>query len=151
MQLTFEAADFRYAIDVSDVVEVVPWVDVQPVAGTPDWLRGYFSYRGVVTPVIDACILASGIPCRRRWSSRLIIVRLIDGDIEQSFGLLAERVTEVRPTPPAVAAATVSHEQMTGWGRLLLDQRGVYQLIDVQRLLPPDRRGILQLAAERQS
>ena len=50
MQLTFEAADFRYAIDVSDVVEVVPWVDVQPVAGTPDWLRGYFSYRGVVTP-----------------------------------------------------------------------------------------------------
>lgn len=130
--LRFEAAGNRYALPTGGVVEVVPWIDVKPVARAPEWIAGYFSYRGAVAPALDLGRLASGTPCRCLYNSRLVLVRVAVQGKERLLGLLAERVTT------AQLAEEVPREEAGGWGPLLLDAQGVFQLIEVDRLLPAD-------------
>src|SRR5438477_8450553 len=127
--LMFEAAGGRYALPTRDVVEVVPWVAAQPVAHAPEWVAGYFSYRAAVTPVLDVGRLAGGTPCRCLYSSRLVLVSVPARKDSRLVGLIAERVTT------AQLAEDSPREEVGGWGPLLLDQRSVFRLIHLDRLL----------------
>ncbi len=136
--VTFEAAGRRYALDTRHVVEVVPWVRVQPVARAPDWVAGFFSYRGEVTPAVDLGRLAGGEPCRCRYNSRLLLVALPAAGGSRRAGLLAERVG----TANLLADPRRGPGDGEGaWGPRLLDEQGVFQLLDVARLLPEARPG----------
>ena len=72
--LMFEAGGNRYALETRDVAEVVPWVLFENVAQAPQFVAGFFSYRGEVTPAIDLGRLAGGEPCTCRFNSRLLIL-----------------------------------------------------------------------------
>jgi chemotaxis-related protein WspB len=136
----FEAGGSRHALPMRDVVEVVPWVRVRPAAGAPDWVAGYFSYRGTLTPAIDAGRLAGGEACQCRWNSRTILAR-VPGCRERCVGVLAERVTASRVSPPREGDRKVEG----AWGLLVLEDNGLIQLVDLQRLLPPERlRGLFE-------
>ena len=123
--LMFEAGGCRYALPTRDLAEVVPWVDVQPVAHAPEWVAGFFSYRGALTPVLDLGRMANGTPCRCRYHSRLVLVNVG----KRLVGLRAENVTTAQLTDDA------PREEAGGWGPLLLDERGVFRLIQLERLL----------------
>ena len=86
----------RYAVDSAAVIEVVPSVDFNLVAESPEWLAGVFAHRGVATPLVDFTQLLTGQPCPRRWNSRIILVRFEADDLPSQLGLLAERVTTAR-------------------------------------------------------
>ncbi len=130
--LMFEAAGHRYALETLHVVEVVPWVQLQHVAGAPDFVAGYFSYRGEVIPAIDPGWLACGVPCQCRYNSRLLILDVPAKGGPHRIGLLAERV--------GTAQVELGASGKSGtWGPLLLDEQGLFQLIELHRLLPPDR------------
>ena len=135
--LTFGAAGGRYALPTRSVVEVVPWIDVQPVAHAPPWVAGYFSYRGCVTPVLDLGRMAGGEACRSTYSSRLILVRVPVQQKARLIGLLAERVAT------AHLAEETPREEVGGWGPLLLDERGVFQFIYLDRLLTAEALAVL--------
>jgi chemotaxis-related protein WspB len=132
--LTFEAAGQRYALDTRHVVEVLPWVQVQPVARAPAWVAGFFSYRGTVTAVLDLGRLAGGEPCACRYNSRLVLVSVPGTGGPRRLGLLAERVGTAQVSPPAEGGP--ADAETAAWGTLLLDERGVFQLLDVGRLVP---------------
>src|SRR6185369_624336 len=100
-------------------------VDVQPVSHAPDWVAGFFSYRGAITPVLDLGRMANGTPCRCRYHSRLVLVSAGN----RLIGLRAENVTT------AHLAEDAPREEAGGWGPLLLDERGVFRLIHLERLL----------------
>ncbi|MFO0890909.1 MAG: chemotaxis protein CheW [Isosphaeraceae bacterium] len=78
--LTFRAAEDRYAVDVSRVVEVVPRVVLRRLPHAPAFLRGLFDYRGAVVPVVDLGVLLGSEPCSDRLSTRIILVDLLSGD-----------------------------------------------------------------------
>jgi chemotaxis-related protein WspB len=130
--LMFEAGGHRYALETREVVEVVPWVQLQHVAGSPEYVAGYFSHRGEVIPAIDPGRLACEISCECRFNSRLIILDVPSSDGQRRVGLLGERVS-------------TAHLEREGdgkrgaWGPLLLDEHGLFQLIELTRLLPPER------------
>jgi chemotaxis-related protein WspB len=139
--LTFEAAGQRLALDTRRVVEVLPWVQVQPVARAPAWVAGFFSYRGTVAAVLDIGQLAGGEPCACRYNSRLIVVSIPGAGGSRRVGLLAERVGTAQVSAPAERGP--GDAEAAAWGTLLLDERGVFQLLDVARLIPAGERGAL--------
>jgi chemotaxis-related protein WspB len=141
--LMCEAGESRYAIDCSCVEEVVACVRLEAVAKAADWLAGMFAYRGRAVAVVDLTLLTSGRPSVRRWNSRIILARFELQGVPPLLGLLAERVTTAAIRLPADATP---HEDAapSPWGRVLMDERGMYQLLDPRLLFSQDRRRALQ-------
>ena len=144
--LMCHAGENRYAVDSASVIEVVPCVDFDTVADSPEWLAGVFAHRGVATPLVDFTQLLTGRPCPRRWNSRIILVRFEADDMPSQLGLLAERVTTAEIDDQAKAATADATSAMEALGPILLDDRGMFQLVDLSRLLSDDRRSALQPA-----
>lgn len=139
----------RYAIDSRHVSEVLPQVNLHRLAGSPPWLAGLLIYRGAATPVVDFTQLTEGKPCPNRLSSRIVILRTELEGLPRRFGVLAEHVG-LREVGDAPAEAGDETAGGPGWGKVLLDDQGVFQLIDIVRLVSQDRQAILSSAAERE-
>ncbi|MCO6458450.1 MAG: chemotaxis protein CheW [Pirellulaceae bacterium] len=132
--LMCQAGANRYAIDTRSVVEVVACVDFQPVPDAPAWLAGVFAYRGRAIPLVDLTRLLSGQPCPRRANSRIILVRCAVECVPETIGLLAERVTIAETELPATGAGGPARHEARG--PILFDRSGMFQLLDLTRLLP---------------
>ncbi len=143
--LMCHAGENRYAVDSAHVVEVVSFVNFDPVADSPEWLAGVFAHRGVATPLVDFTLLLTGGPCPRRWNTRIILARFDAEDMPEQLGLLAERVTTAEIDSQARATPTDPSSAMEALGPILLDDRGMFQLVDLSRLLSGDRRSAVQL------
>jgi chemotaxis-related protein WspB len=63
--LVFRIGSERYALQATEVAEVLPRLPLKPIAQAPHWVAGVFAYRGAVVPVIDLCALTFGTPARR--------------------------------------------------------------------------------------
>lgn len=136
----------RYAIDSRVANSVLPRVRLQPVAGAPPWLAGLLIYRGTATPVLDLLQLTEGMAGPPRLSSRIVMVEVeVEATIRQ-FGILVERVglRELHVASDAIDGEAVG---LAAFGQLCLDDQGVYQLVDVRRLIAGDRHAILFSAA----
>jgi chemotaxis-related protein WspB len=142
--LMCHAGENRYAVDSAHVVEVIPRVNFDPVAESPEWLAGVFAHRGVATPLIDFTRLLAGHACPRRWNSRIILVRFDAEDMPEQLGLLTERVTAAEIDDQR-ASTTSPLSAVEALGPILLDDRGMFQLVDLSRLLSGDRRSAIQL------
>lgn len=132
----------RYAIDSRHVCEVLPRVTLHRPTASPYWLAGMLICRAAAIPVIDLVQLVEGRDCPNRLSSRVVVLAAEMQGSRQTFGLLAENV-ELRETPAAPEAAgsaTVTHAAL---GRLCLDEEGVFQLVDVDRIVAEGRREML--------
>ncbi len=134
LALTFQVGPNRLALDVRRAREVVPRVHLQPVAGSPPWLAGLFVYRGQVVPVIDLHRLLDAGDCPPHLSSRIILVPLGDGRL---VGLLAAQVADVRQVATDGPALPGFHAPgQPDLGPILVDEAGMFHLVDLDRLLP---------------
>ena len=140
LALMCRAAGNRYAFDSRHVTEVVSYVRLQRVPAAPEWMAGLFAYRGRATPVIDLTYLASGGRSLRRWSSRILVVPLEVDGARRPVGLLVEGLTTAELAESAVDQASEARSGVSAWGPVLLDEQGMYQLIELPRLLSADRR-----------
>lgn len=147
--ITCHSSTNRYAIDARHVSEVLPRANLHRLTGSPPWLAGVLIYRGRATPVVDLTQLTEGSPCPNRLSSRIVMLQTELGGSSRRFGILAERVglREIRDEPAEARAETGGAAAL---GSLRLDQQGVFQLIDIGRLVPADRQAVLFPPAERQ-
>ena len=142
--LLFELGDDRYAIDVSQVLEVLPLVDLRRLPQAPDGVAGLFDFRGTPVPVIDLTALTLGRPAQRRFSTRIIVVTGPDNGDSHLLGLIAERATETASraaTDFVWPGVTGDHAQYLG--PVATDERGLLQLVDVRQLLPAAARNLL--------
>jgi chemotaxis-related protein WspB len=117
-------------------------------------------------PAIDLSELTTGQPARECLSTRIILVQQTDpAGRSQLIGLIAERATEllrreskdlVKPsdtghvpsdmkeTPPLMSPATRHlSPALSPFGPVLMDAKGLVQLIHPQRLLPGELRSAL--------
>jgi chemotaxis-related protein WspB len=143
--LVFELGNDRYALDVRQIAEVLPLVDVKQIPLAPQPIAGLFNYRGVLVPVIDLSQLTLGRRAARRLSTRLILVHYPDlrGD-PHLLGLIAERATQAtRHEPSDFAASGVTNPGAPSLGPVASDGRGLLQRIDVRTLLPSSLRDLL--------
>lgn len=137
LMLLFYVGDNLYALDSSQVVEVIPRVIVRKIHHVPDYVAGLFNYRGAIVPVIDLCHLIQGKPSRSYLSTRIIMVNYVGKDnTTRCLGLMAERVTETLNKPDTAFVDTGTQlDEAPYLGEMIMDEKGMIQQIRLEYLL----------------
>jgi chemotaxis-related protein WspB len=159
--LAFQVGAHRYAIDASQVAEVLPLVAINAIARAPEEIAGVLVYRGAPVPVLDLSQLLEGRPAERRLSTRLVVVHYPVGkdvgkdagkdvgkdagkDVGKDSGkgetrllaLIAEKATEtIRREALEFVDSGVVNDRTPYLGSVAPDTRGMVQRVDIGRLL----------------
>ncbi|MBO3458707.1 chemotaxis protein CheW [Aetokthonos hydrillicola] len=149
LMLLFYVGDDLYALDSSQVTEIIPRVLLRKVHHVPDYVVGSFNYRGMIVPVIDLCHLIQGNPSRSYLSTRIIMVNYIGKDKTKRYlGLMGERVTETLNKPNTELMNIEAQLDETSYlGGIIMDDRRMIQLIRLENLLSDSQHKYL-LAGE---
>jgi chemotaxis-related protein WspB len=150
LMLLFYVEDNLYALDSSQVIEVIPRVVLRKVHHVPDYVAGLFNYRGTIVPVIDLCHLIQGKPSRSFLSTRIIMVDYIaKNNTKYYLGLMAERVTETLNKPDSELADTGTQLNEAPYlGEMIMDEKGMIQRIRLEYLLSDSQHQYLLAAGE---
>ncbi|HLO51150.1 MAG TPA: chemotaxis protein CheW [Kamptonema sp.] len=138
LMLLFYVGENLYALDSSQVVEVIPRVILRKAHQMPDYIAGMFKYRSAIVPVIDLCHLIQGQPSCSYLSTRIIMVNYFAKDnAKRCIGLMAERVTETLNKPDSELIDTATHlNESPGYlGEMIMDDKGMIQRIRLEYLL----------------
>jgi chemotaxis-related protein WspB len=132
----------RYALDIREIAEVLPFVACRAVPGAPPGVAGIIDYGGEPVPVVDLSQLLANRPARRRLSTRIVLIRPgADSPGPKLLGLIAERATDTVRRDPAhfrpLAVASASGPYLCG---VALDAEGPLHLIRAGMLLPEPMR-----------
>lgn len=93
--LTFRLEEEVFALDISQVREVLDFTAITKVPRTPEFMRGVINLRGSVVPVVDMRLKFGMSRTEQTLSTCIIIVEInIDGD-RLILGALADSVQEV--------------------------------------------------------
>ena len=131
----------RFALDVREVIEVLPRRPLKPIAQAPAWVAGILAHRGVLVPVVDLGALSFGQPAAERTSTRLVLVRY-RGD--QVLGLILEQATEtLRCMPDEFQPYGLDNGEARYLGPVRQDAQGLLQRIEVDDLLTEHVRELL--------
>lgn len=121
--LTFKLDQEVYALDITQVREVLDFTEVTKVPRMPDFMRGVINLRGGVVPVVDLrlkfCLAES-----ERTVDTCIIIMELDIEGEKTFlGALADSVQEVitlesdQIEPPPKIGTRLDTEFIKGMGK----------------------------------
>ena len=150
LYVLFKLGNDRYALEAARVVEVVPLLALKKIPQSPKGVAGLMIYRGRPVPALDLCELTFGRPARELLSTRIIVINCAEANApEQLLGLIAEHATETLRRSPQdfVDAAPISGLTTTPFlGPVLMEERGVVQLLNAQRLLTGKVQELMQTA-----
>ena len=138
MLLLFTVGGDRFGLEVKHIVEIVPYVALKRVIGTPECVTGLFNYRQDVVPVIDLSRMLAGVPARKDLSTRIVLVEYpADDGRRHIVGLITEHATEtVKFEPSALSNSGVGVKNAEFVSSLVMDEKGMVQCISLDRLLP---------------
>ncbi|CAG9179837.1 chemotaxis protein CheW [Cupriavidus respiraculi] len=139
LYLLFRIGADHYALDATEVAEVLPLTALKAMPGTPGWVAGLLPWRGGPVPVIDMSALATGLPAATRTSTRTVLVhyRRLATEPARLLGLRLEHATEtLRCDPAAFIDAGVDTAPARYLGPVLHEARGLIQRVRVADLLP---------------
>ncbi len=98
--LTFKLDDEVFALDISQVREVLDFTSLTRVPRTPDFMRGVINLRGSVVPVVDMRLKFGMSKTEQTVNTCIIIVEInLDGE-KLILGALADSVQEVIDLEP---------------------------------------------------
>lgn len=144
--LVFCIGNERYALQATDVVEVLPRLPLKPIARAPSWVAGVFAWRGAVVPVIDLCALTFGQNAQARTSTRLVLVHYHPSSEQagQVLGLILEQATDtLRCDPADFQPYGLDNRQAPYLGPVREDAQGMLQWVRVNDLLDESVRALL--------
>jgi len=145
MLLLFTVGEDRFGLEARHIVEVVPYVALSRLVGTPECVTGLFNYRRDVVPVVDLSKMLAGTPARANLSTRIILVNYPVGKGRHRIvGLLAEHATEtVKYSSSAFCGPGVGVKNANFVSGLIMDEKGMVQWVQPERLLPSEVCGAL--------
>jgi chemotaxis-related protein WspB len=73
--ILFQIRRDRYALPASDIIEVLPLINLKGLPNAPAGVAGILNYRGTPVPVIDVNEMILGEPAAQRLSTRIILVK----------------------------------------------------------------------------
>lgn len=143
--LLFQIADQRYALNVSQITEIVPAVNLRKIPGAPDYVAGVFNFRGTLVPVIDLGIMIAGSRAPHFFSTRIVLVSY-KGRLRGSrtLGLLVERaISVVADEFGEPSSAGVSTPASPYLGKIAMSSSDSVQFVSVESLIPDSLQEIL--------
>jgi len=143
--LLFHIGKDCYALDASQVVEVLPHMEIRAIPQAHRGVAGIFNYRGTLAPVIDLSELVMGQPAAKKLGTRIILINYPDKNGEKRpLGLIAERATEtMKRDGKDFAAPGVTNKATPYLGPVVQDERGLIQWVEVDKLLSDSLRDSL--------
>ena len=88
--LLFKVGDQQYALKTSQVLEILPMLQLRSVVRAPDYVAGTFTYGNRIIPVVDLSVMMGQSPSRTFYSTRLILVQVnVRPERRATLGLLA--------------------------------------------------------------
>ncbi|EDY19644.1 CheW protein [Chthoniobacter flavus Ellin428] len=130
--ILFQLGQDRYALDASNLVEILPLAQVKALPHAPVGIAGIIDYHGVTLPVIDLSDLALGHPSVARISTRILIAEIATG---RRFALIAERANRLLQRDATdFVEPEVTVEAAPYLGPITRDDSGIVQWITPQKL-----------------
>ncbi len=93
--LTFRLDEEVFALDISQVREVLDFTAITKVPRTPEFMRGVINLRGSVVPVVDMRLKFGMTRTEQTLSTCIIIVEINVENDRLILGALADSVQEV--------------------------------------------------------
>ena len=93
--LTFTLADEIFAVDISQVREVLEYTEMTRVPRTPEFMCGVINLRGHVVPVVDMRLKFGMEKSEKTVNTCIIIVEVTVDDGTTVLGAMADSVKEV--------------------------------------------------------
>jgi chemotaxis-related protein WspB len=137
--LVFRLGNDRYAIEATQVVEVLPLVNWKYVPRAAAGVAGIMDYHGALVPLIDLTDLALGKPSRKWMSTRIIVVnyRRDSSSPTRVLGLIAEQATEtIRRIEEEFVDSGLFVAESPYLGSVTTGPSGAIQRIEIKHLLP---------------
>jgi purine-binding chemotaxis protein CheW len=99
--LTLKLGEEMFAIDVSQVREILDVTTITKVPRAPEFMRGVINVRGSVVPVVDLRMKFGMTGTERTKDTRIVVMEIaLDGDLT-TIGTLADAVHNVMDIEPA--------------------------------------------------
>lgn len=98
--LTFKLDDEMFAIDVSQVREVLDMTTITKVPRAPAFMRGVINVRGSVVPVVDLRLKFGLTKTEMTLDTRTIVMEIMMDDEVTVIGALADSVHDVMEMEP---------------------------------------------------
>ncbi|WP_338526072.1 chemotaxis protein CheW [Pseudomonas batumici] len=149
--LVFRIKGERYALEAVEVAEVLPRLQLKPIAQAPAWVAGVLAHRGAMVPVIDVSAMTFGEPAAARTSTRLVLVhyRPVDEAPGRLLGLILEQATDtLRCNPADFQPYGLDNREAPYLGPVREDAQGLLQRIRVDDLLGAEVRALLFPASD---
>jgi purine-binding chemotaxis protein CheW len=147
--LTFRLGEEVFALEISQVREVLDYPQITRVPRMPQFMRGVINLRGSVVPVVDLRLKFGMSATEQTVNTCIIIVEVaIEGEATL-LGALADSVQEVidlEPSqiePPPRMGASIHAEFIRGMGKR--EERFVI-ILDVDRVFSPGELALVQEA-----
>jgi chemotaxis-related protein WspB len=156
--LLFDLDRERYALDATQIVEVLALQPTRPIPGAPAWVAGVAERHGALLPVIDVPRLALGRAARRLLSTRLVVVEYRADEAADAshtetagarntlprLGLVIEGATQTRRIAREQFADTGVATPDARWlGPVANDGQGLVQWVQVRHMLTDEVRALL--------
>lgn len=143
--LQFKVGNDRYVLEVKDIIEIVPFANLKLVPKAPPYLAGLLNYRGNTVPIIDVCYLMSDKISELKLSSRIALINYSTNDGKSLYiGLLSEHMTEtVIFDENDFSNSGVNLKDHPYLGKVLIDDNGIVQKVDIHKLIPEEAHEIL--------
>ena len=127
-----------YALDASQVVEILPLVSIKRMLRSPQGVVGTINYHGTFVPIIDFSEMVLGRRAPTRLSTRIILLRYSGHDGQPCLvGLVGEQATEIMRCEAAdFVSAGITNDAAPYLGAIATRPRGLVQRIEPSKLLP---------------
>jgi chemotaxis-related protein WspB len=135
--LLFRLDDACFALDATEIVEILPLVTIIEVQHRPAGVAGLLNHRGALVPVVDLSVLALGRPALPRMSTRIILARSPEqAEKLPLLGLIAEQATDIlRCEPTDLVASELVDPGPLSLGEACLTPHGLVQRIRLDRVM----------------
>lgn len=144
--LTFKLGEEMFALDVSQVREVLDMANITKVPRSPDFMRGVINVRGSVVPVVDMRLKFGMPPADSTVDTRIVVMEIsVDGE-EIVLGAMADsvhNVAEIEPDriePPPKVGAKWRTEFIKGIGK---QEEDFIIILDVDRVFSSDELAVV--------
>ena len=99
--LTFKLGEEMFALDVSQVREILDVTNITKVPRAPEFMRGVINVRGSVVPVVDLRMKFDMPATERTKDTRIVVMEIaLEGDLT-TIGTLADAVHNVMDIEPS--------------------------------------------------
>jgi purine-binding chemotaxis protein CheW len=141
--LSFKLDQEIYALDITQVREILDFSEITKVPRMPEFMRGVINLRGGVVPVVDLRLKFGMSRTEKTVDTCIIIIDLKIESESTLLGVLADSVQEVMTleqdqiSPPPKIGARLNTEFIKGMGRkneefiVIIDIDKVFSLDEV--------------------